>query len=85
MTHIRKYLVLANLLKETDHNAKITEIECKIGSVSGLATTAAVNAFENNITNSNDLVKKTNYDEKFDTLRLSILPHVIIMNLWMKH
>ena len=64
MTHIRKYLVLANLLKDTDHNAKITEIECKLGSISGLATTAAVNAFENNITNPNDLVKKTDYDAK---------------------
>ena len=64
MTHIRKYLVLANLLKETDHNAKITEIECKLGSISGLATTAAVNTFENNIASPNDLVKKTDYDAK---------------------
>ena len=46
---IKKYVILVNLLKKTDHNAKISEIESKIPSISGLATTAAFIAVENKI------------------------------------
>ena len=35
-------LILVELLKKTDQNTKTTEIESKIPSISGLATTAAV-------------------------------------------
>ena len=42
---------------ETDYNAKITEIESKIPSVSGLATNSALNAVENKIPDIS-LVKK---------------------------
>ena len=51
-------------LKKTDYNAKITEIECKIPNISGLATTAALNAVENKIPDVGNLVKKTDYDTK---------------------
>ena len=44
--------------KLTDYNAKITEIEGKIPSISGLATNAALTAVETKIPVSN-LVKKT--------------------------
>ena len=46
------------LLKKTDYNAKITEIEGKITIVSGLATNAALTAVENKILNISNLVKK---------------------------
>ena len=46
------------LLKKTDYNVKITEIEGKITIVSGLATNAALTAVENKILNISNLVKK---------------------------
>ena len=45
----RKNLTLVDLLKKTDYNTKISEIEGKIPSISGLATTAALTAVENKI------------------------------------
>ena len=46
------------LLKETDYNAKITEIQGKIPSISGLYTNAALTAVEDKIPNISSLVKK---------------------------
>ena len=60
----KKYLILVEVLKKTDYNATITEIETKIPSISGLATTAALTAVENKIPDVSNLVKKTNYDAK---------------------
>ena len=40
-------LILADLLKKTDNDNKITEIEEKIPSITSLATTAALNAVKN--------------------------------------
>ena len=45
-------------MKKTDYNSKITEIEGKIPSISGLATNAALTTVENKIPNINSLVKK---------------------------
>ena len=42
--HIKKYLIVYDLLKKTNYNAKITETEGKIPSITGLATTAALTA-----------------------------------------
>ena len=56
-----------DLLKKTDYNAKITEIEGKIPSINGLAITAVLTAVENKIPNVSDLVKKTDYDAKIYT------------------
>ena len=47
------------LFKETDYNAKITEIQGKIPSISGLYTNAALTAVEDKIPNISSLVKKT--------------------------
>ena len=46
------------LVKKLDHNAKITEIESKIPSISGLASNAALTVVENKIPNISSLVKK---------------------------
>ena len=41
---MKKYLIVEDLLKKTNYNAKITETEGKIPSITGLATTAALTA-----------------------------------------
>ena len=45
----KEYLILVDLLKKSDYNARITKIEGKIPSNAGLAATAALNAVENKI------------------------------------
>ena len=59
-------VILVDLFKKkTDHDNKISGIESKIPSISGLATTAALSAVENNIPDASDLEKKrTDYDAK---------------------
>ena len=54
-----KFLILVVLLKETDYNAKIIEIQGKITSISGLYKNAALTAVEDKIHNISSLVKKT--------------------------
>ena len=61
-----KFLILVVLLKKTNYNTKITEIEGKIPSISGLATNAALSAVENTIPNISSLVKKTDYNIKIN-------------------
>ena len=56
------------LVQKTDYNAKITEIESKISSIFGLATTAALTAVENEILDISVLVKKTDYDAKISDI-----------------
>ena len=52
------------LLKKTDLNAKITEEEDKIPSITGLATNSVLTAVENRMPDVKSLVKKTDYDTK---------------------
>ena len=62
----KKFLIQVSLLK-ADYNAKNTEIEGKIHSITDLATTAALTAVENEIPDVSNLIKKTkkkNYDAK---------------------
>ena len=52
MTHTREYLILAGLSKKTNYNAKISEMEGKLPSISDLAITiTALAAVENKIPN----------------------------------
>ena len=60
-----KYLTLEDLLRKTDYNAKITEIEGKIPSISGLGISAALTAVENKISNVSNLVKKQIMTQKY--------------------
>ena len=53
---------ISELIKKNNYNAKTTEIEGKIPSITGLATTAALTAVENGIANVYNLVKKTDQD-----------------------
>ena len=52
------------LLKKTNYNTKITELENKIPDISNLATKTALTTVENKIPNVNNLVKKTDYNTK---------------------
>ena len=40
----KKYVILVDLLKKTDYNIKITKIESRTPSISGLATITALTA-----------------------------------------
>ena len=57
---IKKIPDTSDLAKKTDLNAKITEIESKIPSITGLATKSALTAVGNKIPNVSGLVKKKN-------------------------
>ena len=65
----------SGLLKKADCNAKITEIEDKIPSISALATNAAITAVENKIPNINSLVKKLDYNTKISELEKKLTDH----------
>ena len=61
---IKNFLMLVIWLKKTGLSAKITEVEDKIPSISGLATNSALNAVENKIPDVRRLVKKTDFNTK---------------------
>ena len=63
----KKILDTSSLVKRTDYNSKITEIEGKIPGITGLATNSALTAVENKIPNVNRLVAKTDFDVKLVT------------------
>ena len=54
----------SGLIKKTEYNVKITEIEGKVPSISGLATNAALSAVEEKIPNVSNLVKKQSITQK---------------------
>ena len=60
----KKYLMLLVWLKKTDFNTKVTEIEGKITSITGLATNSELTAVENKIPDVSSLVKKTDFNTK---------------------
>ena len=53
--------MLVAWLKKTDFNAKVTEIEGKIPSITGLAANSGLTAAENKIPNVSSLVKKNRF------------------------
>ena len=61
----KKIPYTSDLAKKTDLNAKITEIENKIPSITGLATNYALTAVENKIPNVSSLLKKTIMIQKY--------------------
>ena len=60
----KKIPYVSGLVKKTNFNAKIIEVEGKIPSFSGLATNSALTAVENKILDNSTLVKKTDFDAK---------------------
>ena len=61
---------------KTDYNAKITEIESKISSTSGLATSAALTAVEIEIHDVSNLVKATASNAKILDIESKYIYHV---------
>ena len=59
-------------LKTTDFNSKVTEIEGKIPSISGLATSSALTTVENKIPGVGSLVKKTYFNTKVTEIESTI-------------
>ena len=55
-------VVTNDVVKKTDYNAKITEMENKIPDISNLATKISLNTVENKIPDTSGLVKKTDYN-----------------------
>ena len=63
------------MVKKTNFNAKVTEIEGKIPSISGLATNTALIAVENKIHDVSSLVKKTDYNTKISEIENKVDNH----------
>ena len=62
-------------VKKTDLNPKITEIENKIPSISGLATNSALTAVENKIPSLSNLITKTDYNTKISEIKKKVSDH----------
>ena len=65
------------VVKKTDYNAKITEIENKIPDISNLAPKTALNTVENKKSDTSFLVKKTDYNTKITKIEGKFLILVI--------
>ena len=65
----------SDLAKKTDLNAKITEMEDKIPSISELATNSALTADENKIPNVSSLVTKSDYSLKISEIEKKVSDH----------
>ena len=81
----KKYVILVDLLKKTDYNIKITKIESRTPSISGLATITALTAIENKISDVSNQFKKKKKQlimmQKYLILNLNILLQLITINL----
>ena len=71
-------VVESDLVKKTDCNTKITEIESKIPDISNLATKISLTSVENKIPNVSNLVKKTDYDTKVTEIENELNDHIMI-------
>ena len=65
-------VVTNKVVKKTDYNAKITEIENKTPDISNLATKTSLNTVEDKILDTSDLGKKTVYNTKIAEIECKI-------------
>ena len=63
------------MVKKTDFNSKVTDIEGKIPSITCLATNSALTAVENKIPDVSSLVKKTDYNTKISEVENNVNNH----------
>ena len=63
------------MVKKTHFNAKVTEKEGKIPSISGLATNSALTAVKNKISDVNISAKKIDYNTKISEIENKINDH----------
>ena len=72
----KKITVTNKFVKKADYNAKISKIQNKIPSISGLAKNYALTAVENKIPNVSNLAKKkTGYDTKTSKIEKKVTNH----------
>ena len=71
----KKISYTSGLIIKLDYNAKGTEIENNICSISGLARNAALTAVENKIPNVSNLVIKIEYNTKLTEIEKSLSDH----------
>ena len=71
----------SRIVKKSDYDAKISELENKILSISDLVTTSALTTVENKIRDVSRLVKKTNYNTKMSELEKKITDHKHAQNI----
>ena len=65
------------LLKKTNYNTKITQLENKIPDISNLATKITLTTVENKMLSVSNLVKKTDYNTKITDIEKNLI--IIIM------
>ena len=70
-----RFLIQVIQLKKTDLSAKITKMEYKILSITGLATKLALTAVENKIANVSNLVTKTDYNTNISEMEKKVSYH----------
>ena len=63
------------MVKKTEFNTKVTEIEGKIPSITGLATNSELTALENKIPDVSSLVKKADYNTKISQIENKLNDH----------
>ena len=68
------------LLKKTNYNTKITELENKIPDISNLATKTALTTVENKISSVSNLVKKQTITLKLQKLKINLIT-IIMANI----
>ena len=73
------------LVKKTDVNGKISEIEGKMPSICGLVTNSALTAGENTILDVSNLVQKTDYDAKVSETKIQLLIMIITNTLLLQN
>ena len=76
----RKIPDTSELVKRLDYNAKITEIENKILSISGLVINAALTVIESKVPNVSSLVKKQIITQTLMKLKINLLT-IIMTNI----
>ena len=63
------------LLKKTNYNTKITELENKIPYITNLATKTALTAIEHKMPSVSNLVKKADYNTKVTEIENKLNNH----------
>ena len=82
---IKKIPDTNNLVKKTDLNAKMTEAENKIPSITWLATNSALTAAENKIPVVSGLVTNTYYNTKISDIEKKLLSIIMTNTLLLEN
>ena len=62
---------MSNIVKKTNYNTKITELENQIPDISNLPTKTASTVVENKTPSVSNLVKKTDYNTKMTEIEMT--------------